>query len=1378
MADEMNPGATQPPNPFANLSLDVDDDVQKQAVAALGNPPAPKPRNTGAPVSSLWDRFVQHAPLTTAVGRGVLNAVDEMSNTLVGAGVAISKKTGAYKIGRTPEEEQAFLHAWERPTKDVNPLQFHEDNIDRWLGPRRDGIPAMVESIAQFATGVSAESKVLDGMLAVPKLSAAAKLADAGGITKGLSAAAHAAKLAAVDMTAFDPHGQRLADAVQGTVLENPVSRMLAHSADDSEMTLRIKAGLEGVLLGSSIDYFVGKIKTLRAVKSGDPQAVLAAAKEAEAARDAAIQTEPLGVQKTPEGHFGVIINDHALPTLKAGEYAPEGVLKSTATPAADPVTFTSSPRFKAMEEQAQKEAEARFEAWSKNNPESALKLTTAQQDARIKQFQKRVLRELRDAGGVQPLEQGKPGSGPAMDLSGATTASENPIEVAGGGGKGSRAKNATFAPRTDFGAGPFGGIVPGAGTASGALDGPVYPTRAEAEAVAATGNLTIRTERTPSIVQTGVTPDLVDSWRKAKAALDAGQDTRSAADIMAQTGLNINYLASPQETINSMVALADAAPETNVIARGRRRSWKETRQVATDLFGSSDPAEGRQMAARLFGDTQNLDARIDAVRTMVTKYSQDVLTPLARAMDGVLPEDNPLAYAKLSQAVDWLHEVGGHLTGSKSEIGRALNANKMRVGEGGEAAAQGASGGIEQAAPQASASLSQNLTASQIRELAKSLLYAEHDPEAIMKVLQGTAKASEVAATSKTTYQTARDVALSYRMESMLSGPRTMATNTLSNQLAMMLRPAEYWWAGVRSKNPELRQAAADMVQLGALSEDMRESWRAFRKVFSQGTNVLDSSDPHGTGSLLPIAAWRVGTDDGNLRMSALNALQILGRMPSRVLMSTDEMFKQMNYRMAGRARILRMARDRGVTDPTELARVLKDQKQYLFTGDGAAVNPWALNYARVATFTNDLQGPIGQGIQAMVQKVPELRLIMPFVKTPLNIWNFTLERTPLLNRLSAAVRDDLASGDPERVALAKAKTDIGVMTWASAFMLAKAGGLTGGGPTDPQLRKQWRDAGNQPYSVKVGDSWYSLKRADPVLTTLGIAADLVEMSGEWHDGEHEPNIGTFIASVASNAMSKSYLQGLSDFFDAVSSGQEASGQKFLNNIAGSFIPNGLRQMDPDPVVHETRTWADELKARLPGYSADLEAHRNLFGEKVMRAPGYWNASVNPVTIMPNLKDDDVSAALLKLNKAFPTPAQKLGSIDLTDRVQFADRKLPDGQVQSPYDRMLEIMVAPPNGMPSLRERLSQVIQSDAYKHASGESTILPGGMRYTLAAKVIHAYQTYAREQMLSEYPSLRHKVLQNGELRGAALANGQEGVNGILKKYGDLFSAQQQQ
>lgn len=695
-----------------------------------------------------------------------------------------------------------------------------------------------------------------------------------------------------------------------------------------------------------------------------------------------------------------------------------------------------------------------------------------------------------------------------------------------------------------------------------------------------------------------------------------------------------------------------------------------------------------------------------------------------------------------------------------------------------------------------------EGLTPDQIKSLMRNVLMADGDPGAILWALRGAQVQKAANRTAdRTMARKMFDWAMTFRINGMLSAPTTHATNVTSNMQTMLMRPMEYWWAGIAptketgkwtwSQHPELRQEGADMLM--GIFAGWKDSWTATSKAFMMGKNILDPATTVNDGSR-GITSWADST-----------WLQKIVHLPERALMSSDEMFKQLNYRASMRAQILRLARENGVTDPTEIARRLVMDVQMSF-GPNGAVNPRALEYARTNTFTNPLEYGWGKSLQEFASKHPTFRIIMPFIRTPTNIFRYVWQRTPLLGQFQEQMVKDLAAGG-ERAALARAKTAMGVAIWGTGAALVASGRITGRGPSDPDMKRQMEDANWKPYSIRIGDRYVSYRKGDPVATSLGMIADLVQISGELSEKDQKFYLSAAMSAIISNLSSKSYMQGLVDAMDGISSNDANKLNTFVANTAGSFIPAILRRADPmvnlngnngriagnEPgtwfedsgsvldgdssasPVREARGFIDGLMNRIPGFSGTLEARRNILGEKVMRPPGYLSQMFNPFTVSGKVDDESVQSELIRVGKAFsmPAPVKFNGMLDLTDRDAFNVE--PNGTNhggQSPYNRMLEIMAKPPNNAPSLKEALHKLVKSDQWKAIPGDDAYGKGGLKHELAQKVISAYQEMAFGQVLSEYSVLQTAYLQAIEVDAVGRAKGVEGVRSVMEKYEGVF------
>jgi len=328
----------------------------------------------------------------------------------------------------------------------------------------------------------------------------------------------------------------------------------------------------------------------------------------------------------------------------------------------------------------------------------------------------------------------------------------------------------------------------------------------------------------------------------------------------------------------------------------------------------------------------------------------------------------------------------------------------------------------------------------------------------------------------------------------------------------------------------------------------------------------------------------------------------------------------------------------------------------------------------------------------------------------------------------------------------------------------------MTGGGPTDPQMRKQLKATGWRPYSVKIGDEWVAYDRMNPQFTLFGVIADIVQVSGEMTDDDLTEKVAAVVAATMASVSSKSFMQGVADFLDAMASNDGDTVKALMSSSAGSFIPNALRQLDSNDAIMETRSITDEMMARVPGFSEMLEPRRNALGERVLRPPGYFNRNMNPFTLAPGADEKDPLFILSELgqrlgNRTVPMPETMWegGEIDATDR------KVHDnGTNQSPYDRALQLLLPPEEGgRLNLKGRLRDLMSSPGWSHMTPEE-------QFNVAEDLILSMQQTAREMTKAEYPTLVEATRQAHEYRTIRRTSDdpKAAKKAMMEKYEKLF------
>ena len=280
-------------------------------------------------------------------------------------------------------------------------------------------------------------------------------------------------------------------------------------------------------------------------------------------------------------------------------------------------------------------------------------------------------------------------------------------------------------------------------------------------------------------------------------------------------------------------------------------------------------------------------------------------------------------------------------------------------------------------------------------------------------------------------------------------------------------------------------------------------------------------------------------------------------------------------------------------VANPTE--QMLKDaekefleatfQQQGRLTKGGEYVRSFLDRFVRLP-----FVGQIGAGTA-----------LMPFVRTPLNLLIYAMERTPAGLITEEAIKNratlkKLADIDVEKLTddqllqyqdLYRIQKDIqgkrrnrqivGATYLTGAYHLAQMGIITGGGPTDYKERKRMMDEKKwQPYSIKIGDEYYPIGRLDPFSQIAALAADFQYLTNELaqielNDAERRKagRLARFVAvNMAQNLLrmitDKTYLKSLGEIVDTIYSPRGDPAEKAgtaISRVSGTilsgFLPN-----------------------------------------------------------------------------------------------------------------------------------------------------------------------------------------------------------------------------
>lgn len=563
-------------------------------------------------------------------------------------------------------------------------------------------------------------------------------------------------------------------------------------------------------------------------------------------------------------------------------------------------------------------------------------------------------------------------------------------------------------------------------------------------------------------------------------------------------------------------------------------------------------------------------------------------------------------------------------------------------------------------------------------------------------------------------------DVLLELWINGLLSGPSTHAVNFLGNMAVSLWAIPERAIASRLGRGVHKGEATAMMF---GWVHSIADAWKLAGKAFKEGRPVSGLQKVE-TKFRKAISSEAFGME-GGVWASFIDYMGEVIRLPGRFLLSGDEFAKTINSRMQAYALAYREGIGQGLKGK-EFANYVKANLDNL----PSKIKQQADEFAAVQTFTNELGG-FGQALSGLAESSGFARIIMPFVKTPINIFKWTTERLPMTAPFYKEVRADIAAGGVRRdMALAKMST--GALSLAMFAALAAGGMITGRGPKNKVLKQAWESDGRREYSIfmPVLNKWVSYKRTDPVGMIMGLAADFVtafqQGDQETYTEYAETAAAATLAAFTRNLSSKTYLKGVSDAVEAITSEEPDAANQWLKNFVGSFVPaiaaTAARQIDD--VQREAHTITEKWLSRTPWLSKGVPPRRNIFGEIQ-----HYTGALGPDWISPfyssDKKDPDPLMKEIAANETeIMMPPWSINSIKISSKQR---------------DKWITLMNEVEIDGVTMREQLNDLIKSDEYK----EATKGADGMRSEMIKRVIYTYKNAAYYELRQQDKELDLKL-----------------------------------
>ena len=638
----------------------------------------------------------------------------------------------------------------------------------------------------------------------------------------------------------------------------------------------------------------------------------------------------------------------------------------------------------------------------------------------------------------------------------------------------------------------------------------------------------------------------------------------------------------------------------------------------------------------------------------------------------------------------------------------------------------------------------------------------------------------------AKTRYQRTIEAFNSLYINSLLSGVFTQAINMKSGIYEALIRPMEQIGGGLA--RADVRSIRLGFAQYQGMMMSFGDTIRATGLALKQGDAILDplartqdNLEIVGGKAVRPISGANLGFDGAV--GTAIDWIGNVVELPSRLLMTGDELLKQMNYRGRLFTNALDNTMERGLSISSKEGKEnIKRIFDEGFDKNGSAnikdnsINQKTLDYSRESTYTNSLKGGSyldwGAKIQTFLNNSPEFRFMAPFIRTPTNLWRHFGNRIPGFGLLTKQNRDLWTSGDRRARAEVLGRQMMGMAYAGYGLHLAtediadRDGKLypkiTGNGPSNFEVKKTWLSMGWQPYSIaqKNEDGSITYKqynRMDPRFYILGIIADLKENLININDEQKEDLFSSAALTVFRNASNKTYLRGLSDAMELLSNPTENSFSKFFGGVVGNAIPYAsLRNqgipgiLEPETEAYETRGFLDRIIARTGLGEKYLEPRRDILtGNPIEKTPSslylnadgvasfsFWFQGPSLVGRKIDVKDNPVAFEIARLRIPLGEPQKiKYKKIDLTREYNFTGE-------QSAYDYMMENIGKVKIEGKTLTEYLQDTFDSSDYQNLQEGDVDFDGGKEIYIK-KIFKGFKDMAYYQMLQEYPKTKERI-----------------------------------
>ena len=459
--------------------------------------------------------------------------------------------------------------------------------------------------------------------------------------------------------------------------------------------------------------------------------------------------------------------------------------------------------------------------------------------------------------------------------------------------------------------------------------------------------------------------------------------------------------------------------------------------------------------------------------------------------------------------------------------------------------------------------------------------------------------------------------------------------------------------------------------------------------------------------------------------------------RIPFRLLTAADDWFKAVG---AG-AELGKLSHEQAIRELGEGAdKTAIERKAASIRADPPKEMLRKVEASILDRTFQETPGKLATGIINLRSSVPLLNVPAPFVKTPANIFNRFVQRSPLgfakadvrtaireyreASRAFKAgeIKKDAMTAAKGKLVTALARPVMGSAMIGSFAAIAAAGGLTGGGPSDPKKRALKLATGWKPYSfiVNLGGRkvYVPFNRFEPLSTPLGIVADAFEIGQEKDPGDM---FNKAFGSVVNNVLNKSMLQGFVDFGQFVGNSRQVASQ-YIPSLVGSLVPNIVAKaaVAIDPTVRDVSPQSSgfqgipeklgkTIQSRIPFLSKKLPAKMEATGEEAQRSGDAFSRFALPIQPSFEKKGAELEQLLIDLDisphladRDFTVPGSRGKHLRLNDEelaLMRSENKEASDFIRETYMQNKAFLRADPEFQKERIEKIYEAAQKAARK-------------------------------------------------------------------------------